>query len=133
MAIKEKDLQTIESLSEGDKVRVVTSEGNSRNIDASVYNINIVDVVYDDNIGKMRTNNTWREIYNMLCSNNPPIFLLNPRTYDLNAISQYYFVAINTNGEQYTLTLRYFDVAPTSGIQIVGEAQTADDFVSWEE
>lgn len=35
MAIKESELQTIESLSEGDKLRVVTSEGNSRNIDAN--------------------------------------------------------------------------------------------------
>lgn len=34
MGIKEKDLQTIEQLSDGDKLRVVTSEGNSRNIPA---------------------------------------------------------------------------------------------------
>lgn len=34
MGIKEKDLQTVESLSNGDKVRIVTSEGNSRNVDA---------------------------------------------------------------------------------------------------
>lgn len=34
MGIKEKDLQTIEQLSDGDKIRVVTGEGGSRNIPA---------------------------------------------------------------------------------------------------
>ena len=36
MGIKEKDLQTLENLSDGDKLRVVTEEGNSRNIPANV-------------------------------------------------------------------------------------------------
>jgi len=35
MGIKEKDLQTVESLNTGDFLRVVTSEGNSRNVPAS--------------------------------------------------------------------------------------------------
>lgn len=34
MGVKEKDLQTVESLSAGDKIRIVTGGGNSKNVDA---------------------------------------------------------------------------------------------------
>lgn len=35
MGIKEKDLQAVQALNDGDFIRVVTSEGNSRNVPAS--------------------------------------------------------------------------------------------------
>jgi hypothetical protein len=40
MSIKEKDLQTIKQLSDGDKIRVVTGEGGSRNIPADKVGVN---------------------------------------------------------------------------------------------
>lgn len=81
MAIKEKDLQTIESLSDGDKLRVVTSEGNSRNVPASAIGggnsngIFIINTIgYDDDGFTIEgADKTFEEITNAINNNQLPV------------------------------------------------------------
>ncbi len=81
MSIKEKDLQTIESLSDGDKLRVVTSEGNSRNIPASAIGdsgnggIFIINTIgYDDEEFTIEgADKTFEEITSAISNNQLPV------------------------------------------------------------
>ena len=62
MGIKEKDLQTVESLQSGDKIRIVTGGGNSRSIDAGAVGSGFVVHGSDFNGTSFSTDKTYEEI-----------------------------------------------------------------------
>ena len=64
MGVKEKDLQTIEQLSDGDKLRVVTSDGNSRNISADVVSGDVLIAnLYETGETVSSLDKTWQQIH----------------------------------------------------------------------
>ena len=75
MGIKEKNLPMAESLSVGDKVRIVTAAGNSKNIDASEIGgggggVLLINIVYGDDPDDITLDKTWKEIHDAFIAGN---------------------------------------------------------------
>ena len=74
MGIKEKNLQEIENLSVGDKFRVVTAEGNSRNIDSSKIGGgggSVFLITGEESGEDVVLNKTWQEIHDAFVAHIP--------------------------------------------------------------
>ena len=98
MSIMEKNLPIAESLGEGDKVRIVTSEGNSKQIDASEIGggsaLLVIDT-YDGSTGDEVLDKTWQELHDAYVSGQRVIVQMNY----INSASQYeYEMYIEMNG-----------------------------------
>lgn len=68
MSIMEKNLPVAESLNEGDMVRIITEEGNSKQIDVSKINSSgqvLIVTAYDSNEGTTVLDKTWQDIYDV--------------------------------------------------------------------
>lgn len=64
--IMEKNLPVAESLGEGDKVRIVTSEGNSKQIDASKVGKDIEVITITQNGDTVTSDTHYNDIYSMI-------------------------------------------------------------------
>lgn len=104
MSIMEKNLPITESLGEGDKVRIVTSEGNSRNIELENIgnSLNNIMIIPCENDGSLYTlGKTWQEIYDHTISGGLAIV-------DLNTSEAYYLIIVsgaygNQNSNMYDI------------------------------
>lgn len=110
MAIKEKDLQTINSLSDGDKLRVVTSEGNSRNIDAGTVGNSLIINVSNENY-RFILNKTFNEIDSALKSGKLCVVI-----FDFDEILDYFSNGYHVTG---IVTGTYIDVEPNSACYVI--------------
>lgn len=117
MGVKEKDLQTVESLSAGDKIRIVTGGGNSKNVDAGKTGGKIIihaEGRHDPTPGTsedITLDLTFSEIVSLVQAGFTPVVEFNNSLQTMfNAMCQAYFSAysaINATGEVVGVSFSY--------------------------
>lgn len=102
--IMEKDLPVAESIGEGDKVRIVTSAGNSKNVDASQIGGGavFVNVIYDQSQELYRLDKTWGDVYRYIQQGMLVYIVDNTREYEDTA-SPIVFIGYDTNYQSYNI------------------------------
>ena len=115
MNIMEKNLPIAESIGEGDKVRIVTAQGSSKNIDASQIggggvSLFVVNRLFSEQLDNYILDKTWNEIVNAINDNKIPI-LLSPETdeYGFSMGEIYFFKSYDTFVESETFYRVFFD------------------------